>query len=61
LRFKTLLENAGLSDAIKEVTTGIEYNSKQTSAALAAHTDYETYIPRPNNRRDNGAIYEAKH
>jgi transposase len=41
------LENAGLSDAIKEVTADKGYHSTQTLTALTEHTDYKTYIPEP--------------
>ena len=41
------LENADLSDAIKEVTADKGYHSTQTLTALTEHTDYKTYIPEP--------------
>jgi hypothetical protein len=41
------LENAGLSDAIKEVAADKGYHSTQTLTALTEHTDYKTYIPEP--------------
>lgn len=50
------LENAGLSEAIKEVTADKGYHSTQTLTALAEHTDYKTYIPepqQPKGRRRN--------
>ena len=50
------LENAGLSNAIKEVTADKGYHSTQTLTALTEHTDYKTYIPepkQPKGRRRN--------
>jgi transposase len=46
---QALLENAGLCDAISEVTANKDYHSTQTLTALTEHTNNKTYIPDPKH------------